>query len=756
MIGLNLVEQYNIDMKTVRALLNPAFVILILLTTSCTSNGDKTVSLEAGKLELILDMSMNGGVVLLGNDSVNLVSPAWTQPTLFAVGHVIDRREELLTSLDFEEFSYSKTRSGLQLHYSNPKGQDIQVTISISVVEDHFSLQASVDCGSSAVSSGLYFPYFSGYESLSGNPEEDYYLAPHMSGQLFPDPARTLWGLNRRILDTDGYPGSQGMQFNALYNEKGGVMVYTPDTESHPKRFDMMKHRGDSSVALVLLHYFDETPGFAFETPYEIRLSAMGGSWYDAADIYAGWGRNQAWMEKKTERPDWLDRIPIQAAVHNNENWLRCPPAWYAEHQPEMDNILGPRDKVASFLNWEHYAPWIAPDAFPPLGGEVAMIKAAGQTRERGSHLKHLYSCSRYWMHEDITDEYFDSIVLKMAAIQRWETGREDMTRHHNHVGDFVITCPGSADYRESIIAYAAKVAGDYHHDFMSMDIWPASQPVPCHNPEHGHPPGLGRWYVEANLELVEGMQEAVFEVQPGAVFGAEGMAEPYMPYLHAYLMRSASAPLERDQGRIVKIRVPMFDYVYGDQFVSWEGYSTTRAGTCRAETALQFVRGKMMHISDRWHPKYFNIPKTVETGMVTLREDVVLGDDEVRRKDLKFAAALHDFQNGEFNEYFSSGRTGRIPEAYAFDQENDQWNRLKIYDLRPAVGVLQLDEEAKMIWVFGNGWEEHIRLRMKSGPSEMLQSTLKNQPEAVDFKGAKYLEIQLSPLEFGAIEWEH
>ena len=136
-----------------------------------------------------------------------------------------------------------------------------------------------------------------------------------------------------------------------------------------------------------MLHYFDETPGLVFETSYEIRLTSMGGSWYDAADKYAHWGRKQYWMEKRTDRPQWLNRMPIMANVHDNDRWQRCPPAWHAENQPQMDSLLGPGEKVASFLNWEHYAPWIAPDAFPPLGGEEAMIRAAGRTRDRGSHL---------------------------------------------------------------------------------------------------------------------------------------------------------------------------------------------------------------------------------------------------------------------------------------------------------------------------------------------------------------------------------
>ena len=734
-------------------------VLVFIFLTAADSTifagaAENTISLEAGGLEIVMNMSRNGGVVFLGNDSINLVDPDWMKPTLFAVGIVNDGREEIITNLDFEDFSYSKITNGIQLRYGSQKAKALEVLLIIIAEENHFSMRSAVRCGPSTVSSGLYFPYISGYTSLSGDPAEDFYLSPHLSGEIYPDPARTLRGLPRRMMETEGYPGTQGVQFNAMYNRRGGIMMYTPDAESHPKRFDLMKSQGDSSLVWVLLHHFDETPGFVFESPYEIRLTAMGGSWYDAADIYASWGREQAWMEKKTQRPDWLNKIPIMANVHDNANWQRCPPAWYAEHQPEMNALLGPRERVASFLNWEHYAPWIAPDAFPPLGGEEAMIQSAGRTRDQGSHLKHLFSCSRYWLHEDVTDNYFDNTILQMAAIQRTETSRRDMTRHHNFVGDFVITCPGSEAYRSTMIAYASKVAGEYSHDFMSMDIWPASQPVPCHNPEHNHPPGLGHWYVEANLELVKGMQDAVFERQPEAVFGGEGMAEPYMPYFHSYLMRSASAPVERNQGRLVKIRVPMFDYIYGDQFVSWEGYSTTRTPGCRAETALQFVRGKMLHISDRWHPRFFDIPRTVATGNPLLREDFMLGDDEVRRKDLEFAARMHDFQNGLFNKYFAHGRTGRIPEAYSLNPDDGNWKRLDIYDLRPAVGVLQLDDEGTQIWVFGNGWESNIRLRLKAGQSEMLVSTLIEPPEIIDFRGEKYLEIVLSPLEIGAIEW--
>jgi hypothetical protein len=162
------------------------------------------------------------------------------------------------------------------------------------------------------------------------------------------------------------------------------------------------------------------------------------------------------------------------------------------------------------------------------------------------------------------------------------------------------------------------------------------------------------------------------------------------------------------------------------------------------------------MHISDRWHPRFFDIPRTVETGKPVLRDDILLGDDEVRQKDLEFAARMHDFQQGRFNAYFAFGRTGRVPETYAWHPEEATWRLLEIYDLMPAVGVLQLDGEGRRIWLFGNGWEQPMRLRMKASSSEMLQSTLEKAPQRIDFKGGKYLEIELSPLEFGVIEWKY
>jgi hypothetical protein len=407
-----------------------------------------------------------------------------------------------------------------------------------------------------------------------------------------------------------------------------------------------------------------------------------------------------------------------------------------------------------SFFRWERYGSWIVPDAFPPIGGDDAMYAAGKSVRDSGAHLKHLFSCNRYWLHEDISDDYFEKVITPMAAIQRGQSSRKALTRSSGILGNFVIMCPSSQAYQQCLVQHVDKVA-DYGHDIFSMDIWPASQPVPCYNPKHAHPPGLGRWYVDANIEMIEKMQATAFARQPEAIFGGEGMTEPYMPYFHTHLMRHASDPVTRDRGRITEMRVPMFDYVYGDLFVPWGGYSTTRTDTCKADTALQFVRRQMLHICDKWHPRLFDMKETQRTGKVTLLASVELGDDAAREADLKFAARLQDFETGEFNEYFASGRIGRFPECYV-KQADGEWRKMLLYDTKPAIGTLIHPNQTSLIWLMANGWDDPVSiwLRVPEGKT-MVRTVLRNDSSGIDFNGSAFLEVTLDPLEIAAIEWE-
>ena len=177
------------------------------------------------------------------------------------------------------------------------------------------------------------------------------------------------------------------------------------------------------------------------------------------------------------------------------------------------------------------------------------MVRACEAIRASGNHLKHLFSCGKYWLHPEITDEKFESVIMEVVALPRGRVSRKALLNQFPFIGKNVDTCPSSELYQDKLAHLVEKLL-DYRHDFFSMDIWPLGQPRVCHNPRHDHPPGLGLWYVEANVALIKRLQEIAFAREPDAVFGGESMAEPYLPYMHVTLMRSTEAHTGPRQSR--------------------------------------------------------------------------------------------------------------------------------------------------------------------------------------------------------------
>jgi len=728
-------------------------------------SSDSRVKLKAGDLVVAFDPTHHGGITSVRHGSAEIVKPSWSSPTLFKLGVVHNDQVAYFTNLDFDEFTWEDAEGVLRFRFKGLKdGTQVAVMIAAQSAGDHISFQCTVDSGPDVVCSEIMYPYISGYESLSDDPGSDRYMYPHLTGEWHIDPVRELRSERKSFFGTQGYPGTQGVQFHSLHNARHGIVMYTPDPDSNPKWFTLHNDKTSNSIAWTVRHYFDESPGFRFEPRYEVRLQACGPSWYDAADIYAAWGRNQWWMSKKRPRPDWLQKLPLMANVHDNDRFTRSEPMWFAEHQPEMNALLGDRELIHTFWHWEHYGHWVAPDSFPPVGGEEAMLQASKEVRSWGkTHLRHMFSCGQYWLHKDITDEIFDSEIMKMAELPRGEIRKSRLIKHHDYISDFVRCCPSSEDFQKKLLHLVSKLV-EYHHDVISMDIWPLGQPNPCYNPQHPHPPGLGHWYVDANMDMLDKMHEIVYAKEPDAVFGGESMAEPYLPWMHMTLMRTASAPVSRGKGgRIKFIRVPMFDYIYGDQVVEWSDWAMSQIEQCKAQVGLHFVRGNIIHIEDKFHHKYFDIAamdisriRQAEEPVPKIKLRVKLGDAQLREENLKHAAMLNDIQRGEFSPYFSHGRGWRYPKSFARAATETEWRRLDIYDTDPAIGALRHPESDRVLWAISNSRKEKVSVRLQAIEGKSVVNAIsKAKPKTVAVGDREYSEIDLEPLEVALIEWE-
>lgn len=736
-----------------------AFLILwvCLYTPSLRA---KQLTLTAGSLQARFDLTQNGSIVSLRTGDIEMVTHP-DQAALFEIGIVRGTQVRRFTNRDFEQVEMEDAPDRIRFLFSDVAGIDLQVIAEIKGTDRSLDFHAQVTGGTQTTCSDLLFPLVQGYESLSAAGDEDVYLLPNLTGELHHNPAQQLLTRRKTKLGPEGYPGTQCLQMHALYNARGGLVMHTPDPECLPKEFNLRHQKRSKTTAWYVKHYLSEAPGLSQSLSYPVRIRACGPNWYDAADIYAAWGRQQWWMKKQVRRRSWLDAMPVIANTHDNEHYSRMLPTWYAEHQAEVNVLMGHRPLINDLGQWEHYGFWIAPDSFPPLGGEDAMIAATRRVRSSGNHIKHLFSCGEYWMHRDITDAVFEETIRPMAVLPRTRVSRAGLSKQFPRVGQYVYMCPTAQGYHAKLEHLVTKLT-DYHHDFISMDIWPLGQPRPCHNPAHSHPPGLGKWYVDANIELIKRLQAAVFARQPQAVFGGESMTEPYLPWMHTTLMRSTQAPVERGRGgRINKTRIPLFDYVYGDQVVEWGAQAMSQIPQCKATVALQFVRGNLICIADKFEVRFVDfqamgIRSDRQPGdpIPPLQLRIELGPPELRKENYAFAARANDIQRGRFNPYFSRGRSNRFPEVTV--ERNGQWRPLEFYSGSPAVGVLRHPEHDGRLWVFGNGSGESQRIRLQPvSDKAVVSSTLAHKMTRIQEQGRTTVEILLAPFELSVVEWK-
>lgn len=118
------------------------------------------------------------------------------------------------------------------------------------------------------------------------------------------------------------YPGGIPVQLMLYLTERSSLYVATHDPDQHVKHFAVGPSTAEGShPALSASHLPGEASGEAYATPYDTVVGVFQGDWYDGADIYKAWARQQWWCAHKLgERdiPDWLRRAAARDADARN------------------------------------------------------------------------------------------------------------------------------------------------------------------------------------------------------------------------------------------------------------------------------------------------------------------------------------------------------------------------------------------------------------------------------------------------------
>jgi Domain of unknown function (DUF6259) len=595
--------------------------------------GAGTWGISNRHVEIALGKENSGGIVSLSdlatgrNWIVAQPYPLYELAMSRKGGKVVE-----LSSLDAQSFTVDRTSAQgsqkLVLTYKGHRNLDLNVVCTVVLENDsglskwRISIENHTGYGTRAIR----FPIVVSPARLGESDENDWFVWGSLGGQIIQSPGRTeprkrlagfraTGGSGPRWFPNQ-YPGPIAVQFQAYYDDAAGLYMATEDDGGQVKSFGI--ERVENGLDLSLEHNYDEKPGFSFELPYDTVLGVFRGDWYEAADIYKSWARQQHWCSRKVaERhdiPSWLKEPRPWLANISRGDYERLrgtqaiPPAeyplgkfWPAKNavrlMREYSSIL--KTPVITWITgWEMIgAPSGPVDIFPPYEGE-ASFKAAMQEATNDGNYPFMYVGGFRWCYKRPTVGYsnwerFEKEGKQAAAL----TAGHQVTRHLDPNGQsfWVSLCAGS-DVTQQLCRKNFMELVNLGAVALSLDIQLGLYSPVCYSETHDHAPGYGPWMYQKALEFMRAVREATRKPNAITALGYEEPCEVWLQeadyqYHRPYWLGG----------------VPLFDYLYSEYALRLGGDVAT--GFCHPEEecikhAMVFING-IQNLVGIGHPEY-------------------------------------------------------------------------------------------------------------------------------------------------------
>jgi hypothetical protein len=378
----------------------------------------------------------------------------------------------------------------------------------------------------------------------------DFPILPHLivSGQtraVVP----TGWGLEHVLKPGFRYEGrypswSAAMQMVSLCRDDRGLYIGAHDVQANLKHF-IIESEGESACFRII-NWCAISPADDGEwsLPYETAIGFFKGGYYEAGQIYRQFSLQTPWgqLEKSFMRriPQWLKDTDL---------WLR--PDGAPEENLEMTNTALKYFDVPIALHWYrwHKIPYdtLYPEYFPPL---PRFIEAIREWQAIGAHVM-VYINGRLW---DPDSESWEKQNAARAAVQK-QNGLCKTEVYGSRIPHNVM-CPFTELWQTTVRDIVKRLTGEYGLDGVYIDQIGAAAGLPCHNPEHGHPPGGGAYWHEGYRKLLMETRKCLDE---GQILTTEENAECWLDLFDALLM--VNTPLEGTM-------IPLFPAVYSDRTI--------------------------------------------------------------------------------------------------------------------------------------------------------------------------------------------
>lgn len=500
---------------------------------------------------------------------------------------------------EFESFKFSRDKEGsLNLAWNVNPNTCIEAKIEIPKESPNVYFYVELKSKGKEKIARLEYPIIQGIGILGGNAERNYLAHPHATGVLFRNPFSLFKSAQKRpisfMLSTDrglpfsiypdGYAGS-AMQFMVYYcKDLGGFYMGCHDGEANVKAINFYKNM-DCLLEASFVHEKPDLSDQNLKVSYPVVIGSLfRGDWYEGAERYKEWAKEQKWCEKgplwkrveEGTASRWLvegvgfstfgvnsryDRSHWFRFFHNitgkpvfhilGVNWPKVEADYLGRSASTFETWFPakfhPKNLEVIKENGDYFAPFEFDIMMGGWEGLPASWRAAGWAEVPES-----------WREAKI-----DEIKKSLLVVPR-------MIGYGIYTWGYV--CPFTKFLRDLHVWRDEKLVKEYGADANYYDISFSNVLMMCFSTKHGHPVGGGKWMVDAWRRLAIETKEATTRAKDMYVpQGTEVIVEPFIGELDYYQARangSPCSPMEIDfwrewikQGKAEKI--PMFEFVY-------------------------------------------------------------------------------------------------------------------------------------------------------------------------------------------------
>ncbi len=356
----------------------------------------------------------------------------------------------------------------------------------------------------------------------------DHLLTPQMSGVVHDNPT------NREIPQPwKNYPnGELNMQFHAYYDDLGGIYFAQEDPYAGNKNFVLRSRGGE--LEMLWTHPVSYMPaekgGRRFELSGNGVWELFSGDWYDAGRIYRRFLADKAhWWIRELPRkstPEWMrnNTLWILQLVFNEWDWYDT-----------VANLKELRDYFELPFGL-HYYEWfdLKKGSFPHFYTKSSALHTLVELKDAGIYLKP-YTDNRTWstMDGEMPGEEKKRYVFQFDPIAKVYAAKSKEGEMTLEGGRYrcAVMCPAVPEWQQFIYHMVERLAG---HGFQAVyhDEVTTAQPIPCFDPNHGHPLNSPRNWLELGYWKMFEKIATLRKKYPDLCHDSEDASEPYMKYL--------------------------------------------------------------------------------------------------------------------------------------------------------------------------------------------------------------------------------